>query len=238
MGGLFVAVVVVLMWTTGSTGIIGNGWRWAGPVFGVFAAAAIGLLLALTAGRPVLTRAAIFTIVALVSASVPSKILYGLASPLARVQEGSMSTVLFEQRPKYIETIDLERQTGWTDTQAEAAQWLRGNSALDDLLATNLTLSALVPALTGRTTYISDIHMQAPYGRTSDVLEIQRREAASWAFINEPSKESVEPLCQAGVRWIWVDPQRAASENWGPFAEKQFSRDDVVILEVNRSFCG
>jgi hypothetical protein len=149
-----------------------------------------------------------------------------------------MSTVLFEKRPNYIETIDLERQTGWTDTQAEAAQWLREISAPNDLLATNLTLSALVPALTGRTTYISDIHMQAPYGRASDVLEIQRREAASWAFINEPSKESVEPLCQAGVRWIWVDPQRAASENWGPFAEKQFSRDDVVILEVNRSFCG
>jgi len=148
-----------------------------------------------------------------------------------------MSTVLFEQRPNYIETLALERQTDWTDTQAEAAQWLKDNSTLDDLLATNLTLSAVVPALTGLTTYISDIHMQAPYGRAEDVPEIQRREAASWAFIDNPSEVTVEPLCQAGVRWIWVDPQRAASENWRPFADERFSRDDVVILELSHSSC-
>jgi hypothetical protein len=197
----------------------------------------VGIVLA-RSSRKVMWRGALaITVIALISASVPSKVLYGLATPFARAQGGSVSTVLFELEPDYIETIDRDRPIGWTDTQAAAALWLRENSAPDDLLATNLTLSALVPALTGRTTYISDIHMQAPYGRAGDVPEIQRREAESWAFIDQPSEQTIEPLCDAGVRWLWVDPSRTPTRDWAPFADVALLENDVVVLELRTSAC-
>jgi len=237
IGGLVIAVFVALIWTTGSSGIIGNGWRWAGPIVGIVGAIVIGTVLARSLRHMMWRGALALTIIALISASVPSKVLYGLAAPFAQAQEGSMSTVLFELEPDYIETIDRDRTLGWTDTQSAAAQWLRENAAPDDLLATNLTLSALVPALTGRTTYISDIHMQAPYGRAGDVPEIQRREAESWAFIDAPSGQTIEPLCTAGVRWVWVDPGRTSNRDWEPFADIVLLENDVVVLELRASAC-
>ena len=238
LAGIGIAAVVAAIWTTGSTGVLGNGWRWAGPIAGFGLALLVSLVLAWRTGHGWQSRAFVFAIVALVIAALPSKILYGIATPLAPVQEGSMSTVLFRLQPDYIETIDRERALGWTDTQSAAGLWLRENARPADLVATNLTMSAIVPALSQRTTYISDIHMQAPYGFAGDESGIQRREAESWAFIDKPSATTLRPLCAAGVRWVWVDSERATNREWEPFARAVVEYPDVTILEIDPSACG
>ena len=237
LAGITIALVVAGIWTTGSTGILGNGWRWAGPIVGLVLAVLVGIGLAFRA-EPDWRRATLaFTVVVLVVASLPSKIVYGVASPLASAPEGTRSSVLFRLQPDYIETIDRSRSVGWTDTQTAAGQWLRENADPSDLVATNLTLSSLVSALSHRTTYISAIHMQAPYGFSDDFSEIQRREAESWAFINKPSTLTIDPLCAAGVRWVWVDSERSNNRDWEPFAETAAVFPDVTILRINPSAC-
>ena len=237
LAGLGIAVVVAGLWTTGSTGIIGSGWRWFGPIAGATLAVLAGLIVARAVGATGRTGGLAVVLVVLVSTALPSKLLYGLATPFAPVPEGSMSTVLFALEPDYIETIDRERPTGWSHTQAEAGAWLRANTGVDSLVATNVTLSAIVPALSQRTTFISDIHMQAPYGRSGAIAEIQRREEASWQFIDSPSTQSLEPLCDAGVDWLWVDPNRTSTRDWSSFAKVGFEAEDVIVLEIKPSAC-
>jgi GT2 family glycosyltransferase len=238
VSGLGIAVVVAAIWTTGSTGVLGNGWRWAGPIAGFVLALFVALVLSWRTGHQRRATAVVFVTVTLVSAALPSKVLYGIAIPFAPIQEGSMSTVLFRLQPDYIETIDGERTFGWTDTQSAAGRWLRENTSPDELVATNLTLSALVPALSQRTTYVSDIHMQAPYGFAESESEIQSRESESWAFIDQPSASSLSPLCAAGVRWVWVDSERTTNRQWEPYARTVVEYPDVTILEIDQSACG
>lgn len=235
--GLVGAVIVAGVWATGSTGMIGVGWRWAGPLIGMAVALIAGALLCQHGQRSRMRATAAFTVIILVTMALPSRFVYAIAAPFARSHEGSMSTVLFAPNEPFLPTRDQSVFPGLTDTQAQAATWLRSHTPADALVATNLTLSAVVPALTRLTTYISDIHMQAPYGRTSDVPIIQQREAESWAFIDEPSSVSVAPLCRAEVQWIWVDPSHTQARDWRPFASIAWQASDVVILRLEPSSC-
>lgn len=235
--GLCVSILVAALWATGSSGIIGIGWRWAGPLAGFIAAAIIGLLLGRRTGRPWLQGSVGLIVIALVAMALPARIIYAVAEPYVPVRGGSVSTVLFTPQPSLINTIDQDREIGWSNTQAAAGAHLRAIAAADDLVATNLTFGALVPSLTRLSTYISDIHMQAPYGVVTDIPEITDREMASWAFIDGPTPTSAAPLCAAGVDWVWVDPQRTPMRNWEPYASIVWSARDVVLLNWNTPAC-
>lgn len=235
--GLICSVLVAALWASGSTGIIGNGWRWAGPVAGIGLAVLVGVACAVGLGRPRVRAWVALTIIALVTMALPSRVVYAAAEPLARQQEGSLSTVLFALESTYVATLDQDREITWTSDQAAAGAWLRANAGPDDLVATNLTLGALVPSLTRLTTYISDIHIQAPYSVAGDLPLIAEREAQSWAFINEPSESSFAPLCAAGVTWIWVDTDRAAQVSWEPYATVRWEGPGTKILSLERSSC-
>lgn len=234
--GLLIALVVAAMWSTGSSGIIGVGWRWAGPAVGLLLAGLVALGLAWV-GASSWTRAwAAAFLLAVVFASLPSRFLYGAIAPWETTFPTSTSPVLSTPRPGSTEWRYISG-TSWTSTKNEAGAWLRAQAGRDDVIATNLTGSALVNALTGLQTYISTIHYQAPYGRIAAIDEIKRREDASWDFIADPSRETVRPLCDAGVRWIWVDPSLTEVRDWAPFAPVRFERSDVLILELDSSLC-
>jgi len=230
-------VIVAGLWASGSTGIIGIGWRWAGPITGVALAAIGGVILARGLARPPLQAATALGIVILVAAAVPARFVYAAVEPLARVQTGSVSTVLFSAQGSFVPTLDQDREISWTASQAAAGAWLRENADGNDVIATNLTLGALVPSLTRLTTYVSNIHMQAPYGLVQDLPLVQQREAESWAFIDEPSASTMTPLCEAGVTWVWVDPSRSAARDWRPFADVTWQADGVIILRLDRGQC-
>jgi hypothetical protein len=235
--GLVGAVLIAALWASGSTGIIGNGWRWAGPLVGVGLAIGLGAACAVGLDRPRLRAWVALAIIALVAMALPSRIVYAVAEPLARQQEGSLSTVLFALEPTYVATLDQDRETTWSSDQAAAGAWLRANAGADALVATNLTLGALVPSVTRLTTYISDIHIQAPYSVAADLPLISERETQSWAFVNEPSESSVAPLCAAGVDWVWVDTDRTGQTSWEPYASVAWDGSDTTILRINRAVC-
>ena len=235
--GLVASLFVAAVWTTGSTGIIGQGWRWAGPLVGTGIAVLLGVLMARRASPTRWKQFAAYTSITLVATAVPGRLVYAAAEPLARQYEGSSSSVLFNPDRTFVPTLDQESPPGWTHTQAEAGAWLRANANPDDLLATNLTSGAVVPALSRLTTYISDLHMQAPYGRTDEIEPALNRERESWAFINTPSADTVAPLCRAGVVWLWIDPSRTSARDWMPYATVVWQEADVIIARINTSAC-
>jgi hypothetical protein len=144
--------------------------------------------------------------------------------------------VLFS--PRSIDKIwRFEPKAGWTDTSAVASEWLRQNAEPDDLVVTNMTGSSLVNALAGLPTYISTIHFQAPYGRPESLEEITRRENVSWDFVESPDRGTAEPLCEAGVRWLWVDTSLTDRSDWRPFATVRYEVADAAILEFDLLSC-
>ena len=242
--GLVIGVLAAAVWATGSTGIIGQGWRWGASFVGWAAAAAVGVLLARadrqrgdakTVGR---TAAALaLGLIALVSATLPARFVYPIAEALAPKHETSLNPDLFSTEGPFVISRMQDRVPAWSDTQAAAGRWLDEHAGTDDLLATNVTYSAIVPALTGRQMYVSAIHYQAPYGRAADIPILLEREEQSWAFIDEPSAATAAVLCDAGVRWVWVRPDATAARDWRPFAEIAWQADDVIVLQLTSAAC-
>ena len=235
--GLVGSILVAAVWTTGSTGVIGQGWRWAGPVVGVLMSLGIGVVLTRGDSPKRRTQFAAYALISLVAMALPGRLIYAAAEPLARTYEGSFSTVLFTGQREFVTTIDNEASPGWTDTQAAAGAWLRSHANPDDLLATNVTSGAIVPALSRLTTYISDLHMQAPYGRTSEIDEALTREKQTWAFVNTPTSETAAPLCRAGVVWLWIDPSRTTTRDWQPYATVVWQEAEVILAKIDSSAC-
>jgi hypothetical protein len=230
-------VIVTVLWLTGASG--GNVWvataRWLGPIVAVVGALAGGWILARVFHDRLRFAWLAGAIVILVLVSAPGRLL-GVGSGQVGVQPG-LSSDAFAPISQYVPGLDTIAIHEWSDTQVRAANWLRTNAGRDDLLATNVTFSPLVTALSGVQTYASGVLYQAPYGRPSGIDPLLKREAASWAFVDAPSKLALMPLCEAGVAWIWVDPTRTSNKDWLPWASVVSTDADVVILRLDRSDC-
>lgn len=234
---LGIALLVTVIWTTGTTGIIGNGWRWAGPILGLTLGLLVGAACAVVKRSASLKVCLAFVVITLVTMSVPSKVLYAAAEPLARGTPGIWSPVLFTVQDDFVFTLDQDTTPGWTDQQADAGAWLRANANPGDLIATNVTRSALVPALTRLPTVASALRLQTPYGYAEDVDLALEREKDSWSFTNSPSQASFETLCQLGVTWVWVDLNKTDTRDWRPFATSAYVNDGVTLLRMDGSLC-
>jgi hypothetical protein len=162
----------------------------------------------------------------------------GLSAGSFGVQpENGIRLTEFRPDTPFLQAQDLTPILTFSDGQSRAGSWLRENSSVQDLIATNITFSPIVAALSWRQTFISGVSHQAPYGRTAFLGEILEREQISLAFINSPSKETFETLCTAGVDWVWVDRDRTETMNWSPFAEIAFDSLDTVILRSISTSC-
>jgi hypothetical protein len=250
--------VVTLLWLTGASGgdVFVSTPRWLGPIVAVVGAVIGGAILArifrgnrerelhdragtttLLSAKPASLRLAWVAgaIVILVLVSAPGRLL-GAGSGQIGVQPG-LSADAFAPIIQYVPGLDTIAIGEWSDRQVRAAAWLRDNAEPDDLLATNVTFSPLVTALSGVQTYASGVLYQAPYGRPSGITPLLDREAESWAFIDGPSAANVLPLCAAGVSWVWVDPTRTEIKDWEPWATVVSVESDVVILRLNSAAC-
>ena len=241
-------VVVTLLWLTGASG--GNVWvstlRWAGPLVAVLGAVLGGILISRTSGHaaegaekptswPRRSRWFAGTVVILVLISAPGRLL-GVGSGQVGVQPG-LSSDAFAPIIQYVPGIDTSSIHEWSDTQVSAGRLLKDRAGADDLLATNVSFSPLVPALSGVATLASGVLYQAPYGRKSGIEPLLTREAESWAFIDSPNESTVSPLCAAGVDWLWVDPAKAKISGWEPWASVVLTEPDVTLLAVNPGTC-
>jgi hypothetical protein len=235
-GGLAVAGVVTALWLTGGSG--GNVWvsslRWLGPLAALGGGLLIGAVIArhrrLRGGYR--RRWLAMTILILVVAAAPGRAL-GLAGSSFGVQSDvGLSDSSFTPWEPFVEGIDAERVTGWNSDQAAAGAWLRDSAQPDDIVLTNVTFSPLVPALTGLRTWVSGSQYQAPYGRPDQLPVLVQREQDSWGFIDGPTEATAAQLCADGVRWIWVDPERTAIEDWSPWASIAQSGPGVTVLRL------
>ena len=233
-------VVVAALWATGASG--GTVWtgtlRWAGPVVGVLGALVVGWLLGRAYGPPGATMRSWLagSVIVLVLLAAGGRVL-GVGTGQVGVQPG-LGAGDFTPIESFTDARDTVMVTEWSDQHQAAARWLRERATESDLVATNVTFSPLVPALTGMQTLASGILYQAPYGRPDAVAPLLEREAQGWAFIDEPSSASVAPLCAAGVTRLWVDPARTAMRDWAPYATVAFENDAVVLLSIDPSACG
>ena len=235
--GLALSVLVASLWST-STGAPAP-LRWAGPIIGLLGALVGGLLLANARGLSgrFKVRAFALTLVILVVMAVPARALgVGVAGFGAQPQV-SLTTLNFSPFGPFTESIDNTLLREISSDQIAAAKWLRANSTTDQVVATNLTYSPLVPALIDRQMLIAGLQYQAPYGRPDQLQPLLAREAASWAFIDGPTSQTLAPLCAAGVGWIWADTARTSVSTWEPFATIAFATPDTTILRINPSAC-
>ena len=238
LSGVVASLVVVWLWTLApgtSTSL-----RWVAPIAALALAILIGYMWAPVASPNVrrLNRVVALTLVALVSMSLFSRGL-GIWSDRFGVQpEQGITALEFRPGAELIDSIDRQPVTQWSDTEIAAAQWLRDKVADGELLATNVTYSPLVPALTGLPTFISGINYQAPYGREGIRASILDREQLTMDFVAQPTAQSTRELCDRGVQWIWIDPRRPHGAPWLPYASVVRGESDVVLIRLECSTYG
>jgi len=115
-----------------------------------------------------------------------------------------VGTGLSEASSAVVVAVDgtTEQQYTWAH---DAAAWIAANTDSEAILATGDPISALVPALTGRQMYLAGELYQAGLGRSGELDDVATRSAASRAFAAAPSAETMEPLCSAGVDFVWLN---------------------------------
>ena len=233
---LFIAGITTALWLTGGSG--GNVWqstqRWLGPLVAVVLVIVAGGLLARSRsliGRP-LTRWFALAVLVGVFAAVPFRLLGFAGSAFGVQPETGLSADAFVPREPFVDAVDTQPVVEWTDEWNEAGAFLREQVAEGELVATNVTFSPIVPALSGAATYVSGIQYQAPYGRAGQLPVLLDREKQSIDFVSEPSDSGAEELCKQGVRWLWADPEREATRIEIVGAELVLDSNEVRIYRL------
>jgi hypothetical protein len=229
---VLVFAVVWVLWATGPSG--GNVWeptlRWLGPIAGVVIAVALSFLFS----RNFTVALGVFVLIATL-ATAPGRML-GIGTG----QVGLPPTVRSEFfSPPELATpfLDQEFVNSIPASYLRAGESIRNSSSPGDRVVTNLTYSTIVPALTGLQTVVSGTWYQLPYGPAGGAELLLEREAVSYAFINEPSDETIAPLCELGVRWVWIDPARTQNVDWAGFMSVSFEDERVIIGELDPGLC-
>ena len=233
---LVIAGITTALWLTGGSG--GNVWqstqRWLGPlVAAVLVMISAGLLArnrSLT-GRPMVRWFALVILVA-VFAAVPFRLLGFAGSAFGVQPETGLSADAFVPREPFVDAVDTQAVVEWTDEWNKAGAFLREQVAEDELVATNVTFSPIVPALSGAATYVSGIQYQAPYGRAGQLQVLLDREQQSIDFVSEPSDSGAEELCRQGVRWLWIDTSRPHLRELPTWALENFQTGSVRIWQI------
>lgn len=228
--GVTIALIVTLVWATGPSPA---SWRWLGPVVGVLLAAFVATLLARLPGLrgSLRIRWGVSLIVVLVMMAVPARFLGVIGDALDRGPGQTLGSDTFSPFVPFVPSLDQGLVVSMTADQAAAGAWLRRQDP-EGLVATSVTFSPFVAALTGLKTWVSGIKYQAPYGRPDSAAELLAREEATYAFVNGPAPLSVGPLCSAGVGWVWVDPERTEVTSWEPYGRIELAGEGVTLLRL------
>lgn len=232
---LLAACLTALMWVlwlTGPSG--GNIWqptlRWSTPLAVLIGALIGSWLIARLSGSRGLLAALALTAITLTATTATARLLGIGTSQLGAPPQTRGE--FFSMKGPFFEFIDPEPYREISGEALEAAAIVRASTD-DGLVATNMTASADVPALTGRRTLASGTWYQAPYGPPGVTEILEQREALSWNFIDDPSVESRAALCAQGVSWVWIDPRRSPVGDWSSWGEVEWQSETVVLVNVS-----
>lgn len=237
VAALVVSGMTIALWATGGSG--GNVWqstqRWLGPLVALALVIAVAALLARSAsltGRLVTRWFALVLLVA-VTAAVPFRLLGFAGSAFGVQPETGLSADAFVPKDPFIDAADTQAIVAWSDEWNEAGKFLRAGVSNGELVATNVTFSPIVPALSGVATFVSGIQYQAPYGRVDQLPELISREQQVLDFVADPTEAGLQGLCAQGVRWLWIDPTRSVPNREFPGVEVAVDRDSVRIYRLD-----
>ena len=123
--------------------------------------------------------------------------------------------------------------------------WLRENSQVNDLVATNrycsdsyeiapncLGLWSLTSAISKRQVLIEG---EMPANSENLFAERERRRVLVEQFVNQPSATSLDALSDYGVDWVVADYAVTKTRNWGMFAEIRFENAAGSVIKLKRS---
>ena len=246
-----VAVLVVFLWAQGEPASASA--RFWGPPIAYASAAVIGVLIAVlvrtTAPRLIVASAAALTILVAVASlarllplaaqGVP-KIAY-LTGPV-----GNVGTAIYLPEdggggpvpPALLEEAGLPPdRVSWSREFSDAGAFLAASTGPTDVVVTNDNTSFLVPALSGRLTYMSGAPYQWQYGRAGEIDSIPMRVQTSQRFTNQPTEADFATLCASGVTWMWVSRDMTNRGDWSPYATIVFENDSVILARLNTDQC-
>jgi len=130
------------------------------------------------------------------------------------------------QSREFVESVE------WSPHKNDAALWLRHNASLDEVLATDQPLSAMIPAVSAMTTYLSASSYQKSYGSQAKATHVDERLKYSQILTQGLTPELRAVLCDAGVDWLWIEAQ--GREFGLPVA---FSNREVTIYSLGGAAC-
>ena len=234
--GLVLSLIVMVLWSFGPETRLAL--RWAGPVVGAVGAVVIGLLLARNRGlhSSYRRRAIAMILLILVITATDSRLLGLRANAFGVLGDGLRPTEFAPFLP-FLPTRDTTIVSSINEDQLAVAAWLQQNAPLTDIIATNMTYAPIVPALTGRRSFISALQYQGAYGPPGETAEMINREWASWHFIDAPTVDDAAVLCTAHVSWIWIDSTRTPNKDWEPYATVVLHQGDVILARLNPASC-
>lgn len=221
------------LWLTGPSG--GNVWvptaRWAAPFAAVSVAVIGGVAWALAyrVRRNALTVAAVSVVVLVGTASSMRAI--GIGSGMVGTQPGFREELFSMATSDPVRGTDATVPSALTPEELAAAAWARANLPEGTLMASGLTFSPIVPALTGRQSFVSGLQFQVPYGREGDAGPLLARAGTVEAFMAAPGPATIAPLCDAGVRALWLDPDVASLAEAAGAVVPLFANAAVVIAQ-------
>ena len=136
---------------------------------------------------------------------------------------------------------DADTITG-SPAYRELLIWLRDNSQVDDLVATNrycsdthefppscLALWSLTSAISRRQVLVEGV---MPANSENLVPERERRRVLIEQFVNKPSLATHDALVEYGVDWVVADHAVTQTRTWGEFAEIRFVNVAGSILQL------
>ena len=237
LSAVVVYVVVWVLWASGPSG--NDAWiptlRWLGPIAGLVVAALLAWLVMILIGvRSLIAGVGLFVLIATL-ATAPGRLL-GVGTGLVG-SPPDVRSEFFSPPTDILPYLDQDSVSAIPAGYLQAGEFLRSNSADGDLVATNLTFSTIVPALSGVQTLVSGTGYQTPYGPAGGEQILLEREVDSYGFINAPSVATVAPLCEAGVRWVWIDPNRTGNADWSGFLRSRYEDDSVIVGELDPALC-
>jgi hypothetical protein len=249
VAGPLILLVLSRLWATGGSGVVSA--RAFGPLLAITLAVAVaGVVTALFAGS---TKRALVFVVALITVLVSTSALSRLTLALGGevVEVSQTSTVAGAPRGfsanagastgrqgTVVAASQRDYGDGWSSLEVEAANFLRYQTTGVDTVVTDRTVSALVPALTGRRTYISAVPYQSLYGRADAAAQIAGRVEISQRFAAAPSEADFAELCSSGVTWGWITAAPdGAPVDWAPYATIAYSNPAVTIIRLDTARC-
>jgi hypothetical protein len=115
-----------------------------------------------------------------------------------------------------------------------ATDWLKRNSQVEDVVATNRPDSSFIPAFAGNQMYLAGSPYQYGLGAADQRDEIERRSLVSRSLTAGLNESLLNALCQEGVDFAWIE---APTDSFAAIDMVTSESFDNITLYDLRQYC-